>query len=427
MTLNLNSPTEEQLIDWRREFHQYPEPGWCEFWTTVRIVGELEQMGVDEIHVGSDALDTDERLGVPDDSVLTEWFEQAKSRTDRTDLLDQIEGGNTGVIAVIHNGDGPTVGLRVDIDALPITESSDKSHKPTAKGFRSKNEGYMHACGHDSHIVFGLGTLQTVMQSEFTGTLKVFFQPSEELLGGGKAMAAGPHLDTVEYLLCAHVGLDYPTGTVVAGLDKPLALSRVEVKFEGESAHAGLAPNEGRNAVQAFVTAANNIYQIPRHNEGATRVNIGGIRADSAANVIADQATATVEVRGETTGLMEYMRDSVYRCVNSAAEMHECDVELSLTGESIREDSDEELVTLVSETASHISQTFSVVPRDTLGASEDATYLMRSVKNNGGSATYIGIGGDNPSGHHTSTFDIDEGCLPIGVSLLSRSAFELLS
>ena len=107
--------------------------------------------------------------------------------------------------------------------------------------------------------------------------------------------------------------------------------------------------------------------------------------------------------------------------------MHECDVELSLTGESIREDSDEELVTLVSETASHISQTFSVVPRDTLGASEDATYLMRSVKNNGGSATYIGIGGDNPSGHHTSTFDIDEGCLPIGVSLLSRSAFELLS
>ena len=124
---------------------------------------------------------------------------------------------------------------------------------------------------------------------------------------------------------------------------------------------------------------------------------------------------------------MEYMRVSVYRCVNSAAEMHGWDVEMSLTGESIREDSDEELVTLVNETANNTSQISSVIPRDSLGASEDATYLMRSVKNNGGSATYIGIGGDNPSGHHTSTFDIDEDCLPIGVSLLSQSAFELLS
>ena len=172
---------EEDLIELRREFHQYPEPGWCEFWTTARIVEKLERIGVDEIHVGPDALDTDERLGVPDDQELSQWFEKAKSKTDRTDVLEQIEGGNTGVVAVVKRGDGPSVGLRVDIDALPIEESSNDEHAPAAEGFRSNNEGFMHACGHDSHITFGLGTLERLIESDFSGTFKVFFQPSEEL------------------------------------------------------------------------------------------------------------------------------------------------------------------------------------------------------------------------------------------------------
>ncbi|MGZ0747257.1 amidohydrolase [Haloparvum sp. AD34] len=415
------------LQAWRRDFHQYPEPGWCEFRTTTRIVEELERLNVDRIHVGKDAVDPDERLGVPSEDVLSDWYSRAMDETDREDVLEQVRGGHTGVVAVVENGPGPTVGLRVDIDALPITESTDPDHRPAADGFRSTNEGYMHACGHDTHIAFGLGTIQSVMQSEFSGTFKVFFQPSEELLGGGKAMASTPHIDDVEYLFGAHVGLDYPTGTIVSGLDEALALTRMDVTFEGEAAHAGLAPNEGQNAVQAFVAAADNIYGIPRHSDGTTRVNIGQIRADNAANIIADRVTASIEVRGGSTELMEYMRDAVHRRVETAGEMHGCTTEITRTGESIRQDSDEALVDLVSETAATQSGAESVIRRDALAASEDATYLMQAVTENGGEATYIGIGGSNPSGHHTSKFDVDEESLSIGVEVLSSSVQKLLS
>ncbi|MGB9955596.1 amidohydrolase [Haloferax prahovense] len=426
MTTKINLPTEQELIDLRREFHEFPEPGWREFWTTARIVDELERLGIDQIHVGADALNPDERLGVPDEQELSEWHERAATRTDRTDVLEQVAGGHTGVVAVVNRGDGPTVGLRVDIDALPITESTDESHAPSTVGFRSENEGFMHACGHDSHIAFGLGTLQTVLESDFSGTFKVFFQPSEELLGGGKAMAAGPHIGDVDYLVGTHVGLDHPIGTVVAGIDEALAFSRYDITFTGKSAHAGLAPNEGRNAVQALVDATSNIYGIPRHRDGATRVNVGEISSDNAANVIADKATATVEMRGESDELMEYMRDSVRRHIHSAAQAHGCEAETSLIGEAIREDSDEELVDIVDGIARGVDGVSSVRRRASAGASEDVTYLMRAVKENGGKATFVGIGG-NTGGHHTPTFDIDEDCLLIGVAVLSETVLELLS
>ncbi|GAA0682223.1 hypothetical protein GCM10009020_34290 [Natronoarchaeum mannanilyticum] len=318
------------------------------------------------------------------------------------------------------------MGLRVDIDALPITEASDEDHEPSAAGFRSENEGYMHACGHDSHIAFGLGTLQTVLDSDFSGTFKVFFQPSEELLGGGKAMAAGPHIDDVDYLVGTHVGLDHPSGTVVAGIDEALAFSRYEITVTGESAHAGFAPNEGRNAVQALADATSNVYGIPRHRDGTTRVNVGDLNSDNAANVIAEKATATVEVRGESDELMEYMCDSVRRHVDSAAQAHGCEAELSLVGEAIREDSDEELVDLVADLARGVDGVSSVRRRASAGASEDVTYLMRAVKENGGKATFVGIGG-NTDGHHTPTFDIDEECLLPGVTVLSETVLDLLS
>ncbi|MCD2205088.1 amidohydrolase [Halobacterium sp. KA-6] len=427
MPTQTHLPTKQELVGLRREFHAFPEPGWREYWTTVRIVEELERLGVDQIHVGDEALDSDKRLGVPDEQELSAWYERAAARTDRTDILEQIAGGHTGAVAVVERGDGPTVGLRVDIDALPIPESSDKGHKPATEGFRSGNEGYMHACGHDAHVTLGLGTLQAVIESDFSGTFKVFFQPSEELLGGGKAMASGPHIDDVDYLIGAHVGLDHPTGTVVGGLDEALAFARFDVTFTGESAHAGLAPNQGRNAVHALVDATSNIYGIPRHREGATRVNVGELRSDNAANVVASEATATVEVRGESDELMEYMRDSVHRHVDAAAAAHDCEADISLIGESLREDSDEALVDLVAETAKDVDGVSSVRRRDRLGASEDATFLMRAVKENGGKATYIGIGGSNPTGHHTPTFDIDEDCLPIGVTLLSNATLDLLS
>jgi len=407
------------LVDLRRALHSRPEPGWREFYTTARIVEALQSMPVDEIQFGPEILDGDARMGVPDQNELETWLDRARESGVDTDVLDQLAGGYTGVVATIDRGEGPTVGLRVDIDGLAQQESADARHLPAAEGFRSEHDGYMHACGHDGHTVIGLGVLQAIAESDFQGTLKLFFQPAEELIGGGKALAQSGQLDDLDWLLAVHLGLDHPTGEVVAGIDGFLAVANLDVRFEGEPAHAGGHPEAGRNAVQAMATAVQNLYAIPRHSEGATRVNAGRVGGGTASNIIPADAFIEAEVRGETTELMEHTRTKAIRVFNSAAEMHDCAVTIDHTGEAPSAESDEKVVDLVAAAASDSPRVDSLVRRGTLGGSEDATYLMQRVQQNGGVAGYVGIGTDHPGGHHTATFDVDEESLLIGVEVLA--------
>jgi aminobenzoyl-glutamate utilization protein A len=423
----------DRLVEIRRDLHRHPEPAWREFYTTARIVEELERIGVDELHVGPDAIAEDERMAVPDDEELAEWYEQAREAGADEATLRKLEGGYTGTVAVLEQGggdaeaedDGPTVGLRVDIDGLLRAESTDEDHAPVAEGFRSEHEGAMHACGHDAHATIGLGVVEAIKDSDFEGALKVFFQPGEEMIAGGKSMAESDHLADVDYLLAVHVGLDHPTGEVTAGMDGFLAVSHFRAAFEGEPAHAGGRPNEGENAVQAAATAIQNLYAIPRHEDGATRVNAGKVGGGTATNIIPEEAFVEGEVRGETTELKDYMRVRAEQVIESAAKMHGCEVDLTTNGEAPSAESDQELVDVVGDVAAHTEGVENVIERDELGGSEDATYLMRTVQQNGGSAAYVGVGTDHPGGHHTATFDVDEDSIPIGIGVLTDSIREI--
>jgi len=115
----------------RQRLHRHPEPFWREFHTTSIIVEELERVGVDEVHVGRAALAADERLGVPDEATLEKWQERAERAGAREDVLEATAGGATGVVARVDRGDGPTVGLRVDIDGLAQTEATTRT-QPSA-------------------------------------------------------------------------------------------------------------------------------------------------------------------------------------------------------------------------------------------------------------------------------------------------------
>ncbi|MXV63750.1 amidohydrolase [Natronorubrum sp. JWXQ-INN-674] len=412
----------DDLISVRRDLHRRPEPAWREFYTTARIVEELEaRLGddLDELHIGPDAIAGDHRMAVPGDAELTAWYEQAREAGADEEILESLEGGYTGAVAVLERGEGPTVGLRVDIDGLPRAESEDPDHVPAAEGFRSEHEGAMHACGHDAHATIGIGVLEQVAESDFSGTLKVFFQPAEEVVGGGKSMAKGEHIQDVDYLLAAHIGLDHPTGEVVAGIDGFLAVKHLEAEFTGEPAHAGGHPEQGRNAVQAMATAVQNLYGIPRHNDGKTRVNAGIAEGGSAANVIPEEARILAEVRGETTELMEYMDSKARHVIRSAADMHECEVEFGTGAEAPSATSDQELVSIVADVAGATAGVESVLERDELGGSEDATFLMQTVQENGGKACYVGVGTDHPGGHHTATFDVDEPSIGHGIDVLA--------
>ncbi|MFB1066421.1 amidohydrolase [Natrinema sp. H-ect4] len=414
--------TVDDLISLRRDLHQKPEPAWCEFYTTARIVAELEsRLGDDlaELHVGPEAIAGEHRMAVPDDADLTHWYERARDAGADEAVLERLEGGYTGALAVLERGEGPTVALRVDIDGLPRAESDDPDHAPVAEGFRSEHEGAMHACGHDAHATIGIGVLERIARSDFRGTLKVFFQPAEEVVGGGKSMAESEHIEDIDALLAMHIGLDHPTGEIVAGIDGFLAVSHLEAEFTGESAHAGGHPEQGRNAVQAMATAVQNLYGIPRHNDGATRVNAGVVEGGSAANVIPDEARIVAEVRGETTELMEYMKRRTRRVLRSAAQMHDCTVSIETGAEAPSATSDQALVSVVADVASDTAGVKRVLERDELGGSEDATFLMRKVQENGGTACYVGVGTDHPGGHHTATFDVDEESIGHGIDVLT--------
>lgn len=419
------TPYEDWLISLRREFHRRPEPAWCEFDTTARIVEELEECSVDEILLGRDIHDSNARDGLPSAAELEQWREQAResieARGGRVDLLEAMEGGYTGAIAVLERGEGPTVGLRVDIDALPRDESDHPDHVPAAEGFRSERDGYMHACGHDAHITIGLGVLRAIADSDFAGTLKVLFQPAEELVSGGRPIAKSGHFDDVDALFVVHVGLDHPTGEIVAGISEFLAVSHLDVTFEGTPAHAGAHPQAGSNAVQAMAAAVANLYGIARHTDGATRVNAGEVGGGSASNIIPESAYIHGEVRGETTELMEYMRERATTVIESAADMHDCSVAIDYGAEAPSGQSDEALMDLVERSARQNDRVESSRRFGTLGGSEDATYLMRRVQERGGLATYAVVGTDHPGGHHTATFDVDERSLLVGVEVLTEA------
>ena len=403
----------------RRDLHRHPEPAWREFYTTARIVAALRERDLTELHVGPEALATDERLNVPDDEELAEWEQRAREAGADPEILDQLSGGYTGCVAVVERGDGPVVGLRVDVDALPITESESSDHVPAGEGFRSEHEGFMHACGHDAHATMGLGALDAVLDAEFTGTLKVFFQPGEEQVAGGKPMAESGHLDDVDYLYAVHVGLDHPSGEVVCGVEGFLAVRHLLAACEGEPAHAGARPEQGRNAVQAMAAAVQNLYAIPRHADGPTRVNAGLVGGGTATNIIPEASHIESELRGQTTELAEYMSDHADRILNSAAEMHDCDVEVSTLGEAPSASSDDALAGLVRESAGDVAGVTSIVDSDDLGGSEDATYLMNRVQERGGLACYLGVGTDNPGGHHTTDFDVVEDDIAIGIDAIA--------
>lgn len=413
---------EDSIIDIRRDLHAHPESGWTEFRTTALVAEELDRLGY-TLHVGADAVAVDERLGVPTDDEIAGAIRQAKKTNIPTEYVDKLDGV-TGVVGEKTYGDktGPTVGVRVDMDALNRMEAGDGDHYPVQEGFASQYPGKMHACGHDGHTAIGIGIARAVEEdTRFNGTLKLFFQPAEEGGRGGLPMSMTTHVEDIDYFFALHLGLGNETGKVIAGYDRPLSNAKVDVTFQGEAAHAGKEPEAGTNALQAAATAIQNLYAIPRHSGGTTRINVGRLSSPNDQNVISERAEMRVEVRGETGALNKSMFDAAKRVLTHSAEMHDVDLETSLYGKTSTFDSDQCAIDIVAAAASAIDDVTEITEHEPIGASEDASFLINRVQEIGGNGTYIGIGASNPAGHHTAHFDIDERALQIGVDVLVQA------
>jgi aminobenzoyl-glutamate utilization protein A len=406
-----------QLVQLRRELHRFPEIGWSEFTTTARVMGWLRHYGF-EVMAGSKALSRAEALG-RDPAIVAQGLAQARARGVSEALLAEMEE-LTGCVGIWRTGrPGPVVALRFDIDCVNVQESAQPNHLPAQQGFASENPGLMHACGHDGHTAIGLMVARWISEhaDELGGTIKLLFQPAEEGVRGAAAMAAGGLIDDVEVFLGAHLGLMAATGEIVTAPTGFLCTTKLDLRFHGQPAHAGVEPQLGRNALAAACHAVTQMLGISRHGSGMTRINIGQMSAGEGRNVIPVHAELKLEVRGETAEINAYMVEQVNRIVAGVATSFDVKAEIEKTGEAVDLTNDETLVTLITEVAQTLPSVTEITREASLGGSEDATILARHVQARGGKAAYFVIGSNRRAGHHQAEFDIDEASLAIGLQM----------
>lgn len=415
------------LIEWRREFHRFPETGWTEFWTTSRIADYLEEMGA-EILLGNQIIHCDFVRG-RNAKLVEQAIENAISYGAKAKWLERMDG-YTGCVAVFDSGrPGKTLALRFDIDCVNVTETADPNHLPNKLNFASLNPGFMHACGHDGHITIGLGVASWLSQNKdkFNGKVKIVFQPAEEGVRGAAAIAASGVIDDADYFASSHISFCANTGTVLANPRNFLSTTKIDIRYKGRPAHAGAAPHLGRNALLAAANAVTQFHSISRHGEGMTRINVGVLKAGEGRNVIPSSAEIQLEVRGENKEINQYMVDQVMQIAKGIAISFDVSYETEIMGEAVDMNNDFELVKLVEEIAIQQPEIQDSTADYAFNASEDATVLGRRVQDHGGKAIYFIIGADRTAGHHEANFDFDENQLLTGVNIYIGLAQRLLA
>lgn len=417
--------------EFRRDFHAHPELAWCEMRTTSLIAARLRALGFDEILVGEDVCASDARLGLPTPEALSAAYHRAEAQGADMTYLPATQNGCTGVIGILRCGEGPTVALRFDIDALPIQETAKESHVPNQEGFRSQNPGVMHACGHDGHAAIGLGVAEVLraIRQELHGTVKLIFQPGEEGLRGARSIVEKGHLDDVDYLLGAHItGSPQSTScSILIGAGRTMASEKLDVTFRGKSSHAGVCPEKGCNAMLAAANAVLNLHAISRHGSGITRINVGKLTAGSGRNIICDHAVLEMEVRGDTPESNNYMRQSAQMVLEASAQMYGCSIEIVCAGEAKCNHNDPALTELVRRTINDSTDMRAIVPSSNkAGACEDFSLMAERVQSHDGQSCYFNNLVPCAGPFHSPIFDFNERALTNGVKAFSAIILELM-
>ena len=419
----------DALIKQRRDLHRHPETGWTEFRTASLAASVLSRLGY-EVHTGTDTVKTSAMMGVPDASVLEQAQKRAMDEGADPAWVKKMAGGHTGVVGIMHfAAPGPVVALRFDMDSNDIDETKDESHRPNREGFPSCHAQAMHACGHDGHTTVGLAAaeLLAACRDELKGTIKLVFQPAEEGVRGAKAMAECGIVDDVDYMLGAHFGFKmHETGSIACNVREFLATSKFDAHFTGVPAHAGAAPEAGKNALLAAACAALNLHAIARHSAGASRINVGFLQAGSGRNIIGDKAVLKLETRGASSEINAYMEKEALRVLQAAAAMYDTKISIEKVGGAAGGSNSPELSAYLEQHAKSLGIFKKVVGDCPFNASEDFSYFMEKVQQHGGQAAYMMIGADLAAGHHDSHFDFDEAALVYALKMLTTAATGLL-
>lgn len=407
----------ENLIETRRFYHKIAEPGWLEFKTTINIIKDLKKLGLSDIKYGKKIHKEDLIFGRPHPYKIEAYRDKFKTREDFD--ISEILMGYTGLIATIDTGEpGKTFAFRFDIDAMPITESKDKFHKPFREGFASKNPSAMHACGHDGHLSMGIFLAKWLMENKknLTGKYILIFQPGEEGLRGGKSLSESAYVHDIDYFFAGHLGMGLPSGKVGVGTRGFLASTKLDVIFRGHSSHAAALPEEGKNANLAAASALLNLETLAQNSKGMARINVGVIRGGRVRNAISDKAVLELETRGASDEVNNFLVTRAIQVIKGASIQYDLDYEVKIAGSapSIINPKDkfyDEIDEILRKKG------FDTVKNPDFKASEDVCYYINKVNREGGSAIHFIFGSDLAAGHHNKAFDFDEKSLTTGLEV----------
>lgn len=376
----------EQLVEWRRDIHMHPELGFEEERTSRLVADSLRDMGIET------------EVGV----------------------------AQTGVVARIGEG-RPAVGIRADMDALPIQEANEVPYK-------SQTPGLMHACGHDAHtsMLLGVAKLLNEMPDRPSGEIRLLFQPSEEKWresdghSGGSLMVEEKALEGLDAVIACHVSSGSPMGLVEVTDGFSLAAPDVfEARIIGEGTH-GAAPHDGLDPIWLQAQVVNALQAIRSRRRDPTErsvVTIGTIHAGIADNVIPNEVLMTGTIRT----FEQEAREEIHRLVEEAFALVRVfggDYELKISTGYPALFNDPGVAELIRAVGSDLLGAENSGEGEPIMAGEDFAYMTQKAP---GAMLRLGAKLDDVNRpHHSPIFDIHEGCLPIGVGVMAESALRLL-
>ena len=372
----------EQLVDWRRDFHQHPELGFEETRTGRIVAAHLQELGM-EVQAGV---------------------------------------GQTGVVATLEGPEpGPTVMLRFDMDALPIEEANELP-------YRSRYPGRMHACGHDGHMAIGLGvaTLMARHQQRLAGRIKFVFQPAEEGLGGAFAMIADGVLENPrpDVALALHLWNHIPYGQVLVTAGPTMASSSIfSLTVQGKGGH-GAAPHKANDPVLAaahIVAALQSIVSRNIDPLNSVVVTIGEFSAGTTFNVIPETAVLKGTVRSYDSETHRLIYRRILEMAKNMSTAFGCQASMETVAIVPAVVNDEAVTGVVRQAAAGVVGEANVFAGRDM-ASEDMGHFLEEIP---GCYFFVGSAGETEElryPHHHPRFNFDERAMTVGVATMASAA-----
>lgn len=299
----------DYVFDIYKDFHENPELSLKEKNTAARLTQELTDLG----------FDVTERVG-------DTWI-QTKIKKDVGTIYEDI--GGYGVVAVMKNGDGPTIMLRADMDALPLEEKTGLPYESQVmqQSYRGEDVPVMHACAHDSHVAILIGAARQLVErkDEWSGTLVLIGQPAEELGLGAMAMLEDGLFEKFpkpDYVLATHTSGWAPAGVVSYTSGYALAnVDSVDITLKGVGAH-GSAPHMGKDPIVLGAQIVNGLQTLVSREINpldAGVVTVGSFQAGFVHNIIPDEAKLQLTVRSYDDDVRKTLLDGIERIAISQA------------------------------------------------------------------------------------------------------------